>query len=313
METKYRIGLDLGANSIGWCAMRLDDGDPPQPVGLLDLGVRVYPDGRGPAPKYTSNAASRRGPRAMRRNRDRYLRRRENLLNALTRHGLMPADDPTRRQIAMRDPYALRAEALHRRLESFELGRVLFHLNQHRGFKSNRKIDRADNEGGLIKDAAANTMAALHRDGFATIGAWLADKHAKRAGVRVRLAGSGKTAAYPFYPTRAMIEAEFDTIWTAQAGWNPSLTAAMRDELRRIIFHQRPLKPVQVGKCWLEPEEDRAPRALPTAQRARIAQTLSHLRLAVPGLPETPLTAQQHAVLTALLYQGKDLPLAVAA
>ena len=305
METKYRLGLDLGANSIGWCALRLDDGDPPEPVGLLDLGVRVYPDGRNPKDG-SSLAAQRRGPRAMRRNRDRYLQRRENLLKALSRHGLMPANDPARRQIATRDPYALREAALHRRLDLFELGRALFHLNQHRGFKSNRKIDRADNEGGLIKDAAANTMAALQRDGFATIGAWLADKHAKRSGVRVRLAGSGKTAAYPFYPTRDMIEAEFDTIWTAQAGWNQTLTDPMREELRGIIFHQRPLRPVQVGKCWLEPAEDRAPRALPTAQRARIAQTLSHLRLAVPGMPERALTAKEHAVLSVLLYRGQD-------
>jgi CRISPR-associated endonuclease Csn1 len=77
----------------------------------------------------------------MRRNRDRYLRRRKNLLNALTRFGLMPGEEAERRRIAMRNPY--------------ELGRVLFHLNQSRGFKSNRKIDRASNEGGLIKEAAA--------------------------------------------------------------------------------------------------------------------------------------------------------------
>src|SRR5690348_9548161 len=46
MNIKYRLGLDLGANSIGWCALRLaDDGTP---CGLLDMGVRVYPDGRNP-------------------------------------------------------------------------------------------------------------------------------------------------------------------------------------------------------------------------------------------------------------------------
>src|SRR5690349_4840136 len=75
MNIKYRLGLDLGANSIGWCALRLaDDGTP---CGLLDMGVRVYPDGRNPKDG-SSLAAQRRGPRAMRRNRDRYLRRRQN-------------------------------------------------------------------------------------------------------------------------------------------------------------------------------------------------------------------------------------------
>jgi len=219
----------------------------------------------------------------------------------------MPADDQAKRSVSTLDPYALRAAALNRRLDPHELGRVLFHLNQHRGFKSNRKIDRADNEGGLIKDAAAATQAELQREGFATIGAWLAHRHAQRAGVRVRLAGSGKTAAYPFYPTREMIEGEFDTIWAAQSAWNPMLTDAMRDELRSVMFHQRPLKPVPVGKCWLEPGEERAPRALPTVQRARIAQTLAHLRLAVPGMPEQLLTDQQRTELMTPLYQGKDL------
>jgi CRISPR-associated endonuclease Csn1 len=306
MRVQYRLGLDLGANSIGWCALRLDE--QRAPCGLLSMGVRVFPDGRNPKDG-SSLAAQRRGPRSMRRNRDRYLQRRRKLLNALTRFGLMATEEGERRAIATCDPYVLRAAALHRPLEPYELGRVLFHLNQHRGFKSNRKVDRNDNEGGLIKDAAANTMAALQRDGFLTIGSWLADRHTKRENVRVRLAGSGKTKEYPFYPTREMVAAEFDTIWVAQAGWNPTLTDAMCDALRSVIFHQRPLKSVQVGKCWLEPGEYRAPRALPTAQRYRIAQALSHLRLGQPGMPERLLTGKERSVLTALLYQGKDLTL----
>lgn len=278
------------------------------PSGLLDMGVRVYPDGRNPKDN-SSLAAQRRGPRSMRRNRDRYLRRRRNLLNALTRFGLMPADEAGRSAVASLDPYSLRAEALHRPLTSEELGRALFHLNQHRGFKSNRKTDRGSNEGGLISDAGARTLAELARSGHPTIGSWLAQRHKEREGVRVRLAGSGKTAAYPFYPTREMIAAEFDTIWRAQAGWNPGLTDEMRDAVRSIIFHQRPLKPPKVGKCWLETSEPRAPRALPTAQRFRIAQNLAHLRVTRPGMPEQALSDKQRGLLADLLYRGKDLPL----
>ena len=40
----YRLGLDVGTNSIGWAAVRLDDNDAP--CGLLDVGVRIFPDGR---------------------------------------------------------------------------------------------------------------------------------------------------------------------------------------------------------------------------------------------------------------------------
>ncbi len=307
MHSAYRLGLDLGANSIGWAALLLDSSD--HPSGLLDLGVRVYPDGRNPKDG-SSLAAQRRGPRGMRRNRDRYLRRRSRLLNALSRFGLMPTEELARHDIAVLDPYVLRRKALHERLTDFQLGRILFHLNQSRGFKSNRKVDRAsNNEGGLIKDAAANTLAALAREGHLTLGSWLAERHAAKRGVRVRLAGSGKSAAYPFYPTREMIQHEFDTIWTAQCAWNPRLTGQMGVELRSIIFHQRELKPQPVGKCWLEPEELRAPRALPTAHRARIAQTLAHLRIQLPGMPERPLSDKERSILSSLLYRGSDLTL----
>jgi CRISPR/Cas system Type II protein with McrA/HNH and RuvC-like nuclease domain len=70
---KYRLGLDIGANSIGWVCLLLDDLD--HPCGLLDLGVRVYPDGRNPKDG-SSLAVARRVPRGMRRRRDRYLARR---------------------------------------------------------------------------------------------------------------------------------------------------------------------------------------------------------------------------------------------
>jgi CRISPR-associated endonuclease Csn1 len=299
----YRLGLDIGANSLGWCALSLDEHG--EPCGLLDMGVRVFPDGRNPK-TYASNAAERRGPRAMRRNRDRYLRRRANLLRALIRHALMPEDEAARQAVARLDPYALRRAALERRLEPYELGRVLFHLNQQRGFKSNRKVDRGDNEGGKIKDAAAAAQAML-LGGFRTYGAFLAARHEKHEGVRVRLSGSGAKAAYPFYPLRQMIEAEFDAVWNAQAARDPGLSEAAREELRGIIFHQRPLRPVAVGKCWLEPGEDRAPRALPTAQRFRVAQTVTNLRLDLPGMPQRGLFEHERWVLLDLLYRGKDV------
>src|ERR1700721_2603141 len=126
MQIHYRLGVDLGANSIGWCALLLDHTDTP--CGLLDMGVRIYPDGRNRT-DYSSLAAQRRGPRAMRRNRDRYLQRRRNLLNALTRFGLMPADATDRPAVALANPYELRAKALYQELRPEQLGRVLFHLN----------------------------------------------------------------------------------------------------------------------------------------------------------------------------------------
>ena len=69
---KYRIGIDLGTNSLGWAAIQLKgEGSETLTLGpLVDMGVRVFPDARNPKDK-SSNAAQRRGPRAARRNRDR--------------------------------------------------------------------------------------------------------------------------------------------------------------------------------------------------------------------------------------------------
>lgn len=70
---KYRLGLDMGTNSIGWAAVKIDEKG--NPVGVLDMGVRIFPDGRDEQSKQ-SNAVDRRVARGQRRRRDRYLRRR---------------------------------------------------------------------------------------------------------------------------------------------------------------------------------------------------------------------------------------------
>src|SRR5690606_13923613 len=133
------LGLDVGANSIGWCL--IEDGKR-----IIDLGVRIFADGRD-AKSGTSLAVDRRIARGMRRRRDRYLRRRSAFLSALVQYGLLPADADEARLLTAHDPYLLRAAALDHPLDLPRVGRALFHLNQRRGFKSNRKADRQRKEG----------------------------------------------------------------------------------------------------------------------------------------------------------------------
>lgn len=300
----HRLSLDIGANSIGWCVLDLEAGAPD---GLRDLGVRVFPDGRDPKTS-ASLAADRRLARGARRRRDRYLQRRAALLNALTRAMLMPPDDAARRAVAALDPYALRDAALHRRLAPHELGRVLFHLNQRRGFQSNRKADRGNEEDrGKIRAAADTLSAEMANAGAPTLGAWLAERHARREPVRARLQGAGAASSYPFYPTRAHVRAEFDLVWSAQARWSEALTDALRNEIAGILFHQRPLRPPPAGTCWLEPGEPRAPKALPSAQAFRIRQDLANLRIRRDGEPDAALTPAQRGTLEAALNAGEHL------
>ena len=76
-KIKYRLGLDVGANSLGWCIYRLDDQD--EPSAIQRLGARIFSDGRDPK-SLASLAADRRMARQMRRRRDRVLKRRHKLI-----------------------------------------------------------------------------------------------------------------------------------------------------------------------------------------------------------------------------------------
>jgi CRISPR-associated endonuclease Csn1 len=118
MSELYTLGLDIGTNSIGWAII----GDE----RVIDLGVRIFSDGREPK-SGNSLAVDRRMARAMRRRRDRYLRRRTRLLELLIEYGLMPLDKAERRRIAEQNPYEVRSRALREKLRPHEIGRALFH------------------------------------------------------------------------------------------------------------------------------------------------------------------------------------------
>jgi len=316
-NNSYRLGLDVGSNSLGWWIVWTEHDakeDRYRPIGLGPGGVRIYPDGRDPQ-SAVSNATARRDARSARRRRDRYLARRRALLEALVRHRLMPAETKERRALERLDPYDLRARALNEPLHPHELGRALFHINQRRGFKSNRKSDRADNEKGAIKQAAEALSMRMENRGAPTLGAYFARDHACRKTVRARpQAGSGGKVSYDFYPTRAMLEAEFDAIWAAQAGFNSGLTEAMREDLRHIVFYQRPLRNLPAGKCVLDPAKSaadkagfRAPRAHPLVQRFRIWQEVRNLEVRPAGEPPRPLSKEEGDKVALALLQKKQL------
>src|ERR1700693_4117607 len=77
-RSPYRLGLDVGSNSLGWFIVWLDGEGNPTRLG--PGGVRIYPDGRDPQSK-TSNAVDRRVARGARRRGDRRFERRGDLLH----------------------------------------------------------------------------------------------------------------------------------------------------------------------------------------------------------------------------------------
>lgn len=305
------LGLDLGPNSIGWALVN-DDPKNPAESKLVDLGVRVFPEGvdNFDTSKELSRNEDRRIARGMRRQIRRRARRRLQLKQALVESKLWPSDPQAEIALYNTNPYDLRARALKERLEPYEIGRVLLHLNQRRGFLSNRKKDRGDKEvKGMLAEINENERER-EEGGFDTIGAWLSDKqasmdHRNRAEndhVRNR------------HLARSQYVDEFETIWSAQAKYHPILLIeelkfgklgkqnfpmkpVPRWHERRqglsplesfgiygLIFFQRPMywpKSV-VGLCELEPKERRCQRSDRRQQRFRLLQEVNNLRYINP-------------------------------
>lgn len=305
-KMRYRLALDMGSTSIGWCLIRLNASD--DPIAIIRMGVRIFSDGRNPKDG-SSLAVTRRAARQMRRRRDRLLKRKEQMLSALTRLGFFPQDDIERRELIQLDPYFLRKKGLYEALNGPEFARALFHINQRRGFLSNRKTDKKDSDSGTLKKAIKDLRDKLVQENCQTLGEWLANRHEARLSVRARLRGkTQKDKAYDFYADRAMIEHEFDTLWAKQSSLNPSLyNEAARNELKDILIYQRPLKPVKPGRCTLLPDEERAPLALPSTQRFRIYQEVNHLRLLTQDLREKKLNLEQRNKIVELLERQGEV------
>ena len=276
----YRLGLDIGANSLGWSVLELNEGG--EPCAVRDAGVRIFSDGRGDKSKATLKA-DRRAARSARRCRDRYKQRRDFLLDELTKAKLFPEQDEEdehgnniRDRLQKRDPLELRAKAITEPLKTYEIGRALFHLNQRRGFKSNRKD--AESREGVVKKSARELENKLAESGVKTFGQFLWQRRKVNDPTRARRHGTTQQDLYNFYPTREMLEYEFDAIWDAQAEYHPEfLTEEIRKRIRTVIFTQRPLRRQKVGKCTYMSGEDRMFKAMPSFQRYRIYQEVNNL------------------------------------
>jgi len=319
---KYRLALDLGSTSLGWAMVLLKDlpsAERPVPCAVVRAGVRIFPDGRNPKDG-SSLAVTRRNARAMRRRRDRLLKRKARMQRLLIEQGFFPADESARKMLETLNPYELRAKGLDAALTPAEFARALFHLNQRRGFRSNRRTDKKDNDSGALKAAISSLRAQLDptgNDGKArTVGELLwrrmNDPAVRTVRARYReqrvLKDDSKTRvdkSYDLYVDRQMVADEFDALWAKQATLNPAqFPEAAGAALKDCLLHQRKLRPVKPGRCTLEPDEPRAPLALPSQQRFRILQEVNHLRLLGGRLLEAALSLAQRDKLVAALEEG---------
>lgn len=322
-----RYAFDLGTNSIGWAVYQLDRdpsvaGSSATVAELLGCGVRVIKQGVAEAGRQvdgSSLAEARRVPRSARKRRDRFLMRRATLTHQLIHLGLLPSDREQRSLLADLDPYRLRASGLDRRLEAYEIGRALLHINQRRGFRSNRRADRKskNDDSGIISQGVAQLRSALDATSARTLGEYLWRLHGgidgqatphTRQPVRIRAEAEGSKLLYAIYPSRDMVLNEFDKLLAKQAEYHPQiLTLQAVADLRETIFHQRPLKPVEVGRCTFVPAEHRLPKALPSVEARVIYETLNHLRFGKDLALSNKLTVDQRDILAKSLLRGESM------
>ncbi len=273
---KYRLALDMGSTSLGWCVLALDKNDAPS--SIINMGVRIFTDGRDDKTKEPL-AVARRGARALRRNNDRRDRRQKRLMDCLIKSGLMPESYAERKKLGSLDPYTIRATALDKEIPLHHLGRALFHINQRRGFKSNRKADRRENESSNMKNAIKDLDQKILLSGCRSLGEYLWKQKTDGQPVRVRSSMVKNKAEYNFYPGREMYQKEITAILEKQKTFHPSLTDKICETIQDIIFYQRPLKPAIVGSCRFENGEKRARLALPLVQKFRILQEVNNLQI----------------------------------
>jgi CRISPR-associated endonuclease Csn1 len=265
-----RFAFDLGTNSLGWVVLDVTQSKKPK---ILDMGVRIFPDGREAKTGTPLNEA-RRNARQMRRQRDRKIRRKQVMLNFLVNNNLMPKDRDEQLTVAGLDPYQLRADALKRKLKPFELGRIMMQFAIRRGFKSGRKEQQTENTseregmlGGI--QSLESALQGL------TLGQWLCKQREEGNPVRFQARMEKTKVIYTFYPSREMYETEFIAIREKQEKHFKDLNW---DRLHWLIFFQRPLKRPERGRCQFYTEEDRGYKAFASAHRFRILQEINNLR-----------------------------------
>ena len=347
--SKHVLGLDLGVGSIGWCLIALDaQGDPAE---ILGMGSRVVPltnlgddkaFSKGEA--FTANQ-ERTARRTMRRGFARYQLRRYRLRRELEKVGMLP--DAALIQLPLMELWELRERAATagRRLTLPELGRVLCHINQKRGYR-HVKSDAAaivGDEGEKKKDSNSAYLAGIRandeklQDEHKTVGQYFAEQ-LRQSQSESPTGGISYRIKDQIFSRQRYID-EYDQIMAAQRVHYPDILTdefirMLRDE---VIFMQRPLKSCKhlVSLCEFERQEkvmrvqqddgkggrqlvERkvkfgpkvAPKSSPLFQLCRIYEAVNNIRLTRPDGSPRDITPEERAKIVVHLQSSASLSFA---
>lgn len=347
--SKHVLGLDLGVGSIGWCLIALDaQGDPAE---ILGMGSRVVPLNNATdaadfsiGKAFTANQ-ERTARRTMRRGFARYQLRRYRLRRELAKVGMLP--DAALIQLPLLELWELRERAATagRRLTLPELGRVLCHINQKRGYR-HVKSDAAaivGDEGEKKKDSNSAYLAGIRandeklQDEHKTVGQYFAEQ-LRQSQSESPTGGISYRIKDQIFSRQRYID-EYDQIMAAQRVHYPDILTdefirMLRDE---VIFMQRPLKSCKhlVSLCEFEKQErvmrvqqddgkggrqlvERrvkfgpkvSPKSSPLFQLCRIYEAVNNIRLTRPDGSPRDITPEERAKIVAHLQSNASLSFA---
>ena len=300
------LGIDTGTNSLGWAIVDKEDGI----TTLVAKGTNIFSEGvKIEKGIESSKAAERTGYRSVRKHYWRRKVRKIRLLTILVENHLCPSlDKDSLRQWRLKkvypdnelfmewqrtedkadvNPYRFRHICLTEKLDltditqRYILGRALYHLNQRRGFLSNRKETTKESEG-AVKEGISSLSEEMANAGCEYLGEYFYLLYQR--GEKIR---NHYTARKEHYLK------EFLAICEKQ-----ELDAALVKKLERAIFDQRPLKSQkgQVGTCTFEKGKSRCPSSHPLYEDFRMYAFLNNIKVQVHTLYEhsdRPLSVEE--------------------
>ena len=319
---KKILGLDLGVGSIGWALIETEDY---QPQKILGMGSRIVPISKDDSDQFSKGQAitknaDRTARRTARKGYNRYQMRRALLTQALRNNNMLPE----RMDENVIDLWKLRSDAATEghQLTLPQIGRVLYHINQKRGYKHSKADENGDSKQTKYVEAVNQRYKDI-QETHQTIG-----QHFYLELLRSKI----ERANGPYYTyrikdqvfPRAAYIAEFDQIMNVQRVYYPEvLTDEFIDTLRnRIIFYQRPLKSCKhlVSLCEFEmrPYKTKdgkivyggpkcAPRTSPLAQLCAMWETANNITLTNRNNERFEFTLEQRRQIVDFLCHNKEM------
>ena len=312
-DKKYAIGLDIGIASVGFAVLALDYNE--NPWGIIRMGSRIFDVAENPKDG-ASLALPRREARSVRRRLRRHRHRLERIKNLLVNTKLLNSDELLHLyEGRLSDIYALRVRALDYPVSNLELARILLHLAQRRGFKSNRKSEANDKEAGQLLTAVSENAKRMQANNYRTVGEMFF-KDPLFADYKRNKGGNYRTTVH-----RDMIASEAKLIIEKQRELgNQKLSQDFLEQYLDILLSQRqfdegPGLPSpyagnqienMIGKCTFEPNEYRAAKACYSFEYFNLLQKVNHLRLIIDG-KTIFIDEQQRKKIITLAKEKSDL------